>query len=61
MVHLDAVVQWRTGWVERQVLKGLDERSLPALSRTPLYGQHVVGEAGSKGRHLCLGLSSGAG
>lgn len=46
--------------MERQVSKGLDERRLPALSRTPLYGQHVVAVAGAERDRPGFGLWSGS-
>lgn len=41
---LYGVMQGRTAWMYGQVPKRLDMRLLPAFFKTPLNGQHVVGE-----------------
>lgn len=53
--HLQRVVQGRTGWVQCEVLEGLDPWPAPACLLGPLHHQHVVCECLSKQQWLAGG------
>jgi hypothetical protein len=50
--HLQGVVESRAGWMQCEVLEGLDTGLPPAMVPGPLHHQHVVGESLAKHQGL---------